>query len=81
MPSDENKEFGTNRPGKYFAPYARKKYFKGVMNSHLVPFDEESGLWRKTVSAGYKRFLRARTRTICRALEKTAGIKLFESSQ
>lgn len=76
---EENSLFGSKKPCKYLAEFQRKRYFAKVMRSHLIPFDQKSGLWDMTIGRGYRSFLKARTRLLCRSLERAAGIKLFRT--
>lgn len=76
---EENSEFGSKKPFKYLEKYQRKRYSGRVMRSHLVPFDKKSGLWDMTITRGYRSFLKARTRLLCRSFERAAGIKLFRA--
>jgi hypothetical protein len=76
---EENSQFGSKKPFKYLEEYHHKRYFGRVMRSHLVPFDKKSGLWDVTITRGYRSFLKARTRLLCRTFEKAAGMKLFRS--
>jgi hypothetical protein len=76
---EENSQFGSKKPFKYLEVFRRKRYFGRVMRSHLLPFDQRSGLWDMSVTRGYRSFLKARTRLLCRAFEKAAGMKLFRN--
>ena len=76
---EENSQFGSKKPFKYLDEFRRKRYFARVMRSHLLPFDHKSGLWDANVIRGYRYFLKARTRLLCRSFERTAGIKLFRN--
>jgi hypothetical protein len=76
---EENSLFGSKKPFKYLEEFQRKRYFARVMKSHLLPFDRRSGLWDRSVAHGYRSFLKARTRLLCRSFEKAAGIKLFRA--
>ncbi len=74
---EENSLFGSKKPFKYLDEFRRKRYFGKVMRSHLIPFDQKSGLWDVHVVRGYRAFLKSRTRLLCRSFERAAGIKLF----
>ncbi len=76
---EENSQFGSKKPFKYLEDFQRKRYFARVMRSHLLPFDQKSGLWDMTITRGYRSFLKVRTRLLCRSFERAAGIKLFRS--
>jgi len=76
---EENSQFGSKKPFKYLDEFRRKRYFARVMRSHLLPFDHKSGLWDANVIRGYRYFLKARTRLLCRSFERAAGIKLFRN--
>src|SRR2546423_2515841 len=62
---EENSQFGSKKPFKYLDEFQRKRYFAKVMRSHLIPFDQKSGLWDSIVTRGYRSFLKARTRLLC----------------
>jgi hypothetical protein len=76
---EENSQFGSKKPLKYLEEFQRKRYFARVMRSHLIPIDQKSGLWDTSVTRGYRSFLKARTRLLCRTFERAAGMKLFRS--
>jgi hypothetical protein len=76
---EENSLFGSKKPFKYLEEFQRKRYFGRVMRSHLIPFDQKSGVWDVSVTRGYRSFLRTRTKLICRSFERAAGIKLFRN--
>jgi hypothetical protein len=76
---EENSQFGSKKPFKYLEEFQRKRYFARVMRSHLIPFDQKSGLWDASVTRGYRSFLKARTRLLCRTFERAAGMKLFRA--
>lgn len=76
---EENSVFGSSRPSFYLDEFRRKRYFGRVMRGHLIPFDRHSGLWDQSVVKGYRAFLKARTRLLCRTFERAAGMKLFRS--
>ncbi len=77
--AEENISFASRRPNIYLKDFRNKRYFSRVMRSHLIPFDQKSGLWDENIARGYKIFLKARTRELCKAFEKEAGIKLFRT--
>jgi hypothetical protein len=49
------------------------------MSSHLIPYDEKSGLWDENVVKGYKAFMAARAKLLCKVFETEAGLKLFRT--
>jgi hypothetical protein len=76
---EENSQFGSKKPFKYLEEFQRKRYFARVMRGHLLPIDQKSGLWDTSIARGYRSFLRARTRLLCRSFERAAGTKLFRN--
>lgn len=74
---EENSVFASHKPATYLAEFRSRRYFARVMKSHLIPVDRSSGLWDTNVDRGYRMFLKARTRLLCRSLEQAAGMKLF----
>jgi hypothetical protein len=78
LTAEENQRIGSRRPRSYLGE-ARDNagYFKRKMHRHLIPVDEDSGVWSTNVKAGFNRVLRDRTDWICRELEAEAGIRLF----
>ncbi len=74
----ENLEIGSKRSHVYLGEIRdTTSFFKRKMDRHLIPVDEDSGIWMRNVKKGFFRFLESRTKMICQALEKEAGIKLF----
>ena len=50
-------------PNVYFEEFKRKlgeEKFVSVLQSHLIPPDEDSGIWDDDVVSGYKKFLEKR---------------------
>ena len=78
---EENSLFGSKKPFKYLDDYRHKRYFARVMRSHLIPIDSKSGIWDRNVDSGYKRFLKARTRLLCRAFDRAAGMRIFRTEK
>ncbi|MCU0786223.1 MAG: hypothetical protein MUF81_19685 [Verrucomicrobia bacterium] len=78
LTAEENQRIGSRRPRSYLGE-ARDNagYFKRKMHRHLIPVDEDGGVWLTNVKAGFKRMLRDRNDWICRELETEAGIRLF----
>jgi len=75
--AEENQRFGMRHPRSYLDEYRRRTHFKRTMVSHLIPYDEESGLWVKGAQKGYGQFRRRRLALICHEFERVAGIRLF----
>jgi hypothetical protein len=47
------------------------------MKSHLIPVNDESGVWDSGIASAFKKFRRMRLEMICREFESAAGIKLL----
>jgi len=80
--SRDNQQIGSRLPRGYLAEYrdAGRSRFHRVMRSHLIPVRPESGVWERGVKVGFKQFRAERLALICKAFEKQAGIKLFQTS-
>lgn len=76
--AEENQQVGSKSPRNYMR-YLRDEYngFARKMTRHLIPFEDKSGVWHLNTGRGFRRFLEQRTKLICDALEKEAGIRLF----
>src|SRR5262249_17910536 len=78
LTAEENQTIGSQRPRSYLGDVRDNgQYFRRKMARHLLPIQEDSGLWVRNVSQGFSRFLKERTDLICRALEDEAGVRLF----
>jgi hypothetical protein len=75
--AEENKSFGMKRPNSYLADFMKKKHFAKAMKSHLIPYDEDSGLWTSGIRKAYVRFRQSRLHLICTTFEHEADMKLF----
>lgn len=77
--SRDNLAIGKKRPRAYLTAYKEENAsrFKRVTRSHLLPVDDDSGVWEWGVKAAFQKFRRQRLRLICAAFEKQARIKLF----
>ncbi len=80
--SRDNQQIGSRLPRGYLTEYrdAGRSRFHSVMRSHLIPVKPESGVWERGTKAGFKRFRAERLAVICKAFEKQAGIKLFQTN-
>jgi hypothetical protein len=77
IPAEENGQFGARPPRKYLEPFVEQRHFKRVMERHLIPCDEGSGIWNPESAKGYRIFLQQRTAMVCAAFERIAGARLF----
>jgi len=77
IPAEENSKFGARPPHRYLLDYCEKRYFPDVMARHLIPHNDEAGIWKKKARAAYYQFLREREERVCEAFEKVAGCRLF----
>jgi hypothetical protein len=75
LTAEENQQIGNKQPRKYLA--GAGSYFAKKMDRHLIPSDEQSGIWVRDVKRGFKRFIKERAELICAALEGEATIRLF----
>ena len=66
IPSELNKKILDSEPKKYFSMYRENKEFKKIMRSHLIPIDEQSGIWTND----YRKFLTQRAELILKELKK-----------
>lgn len=80
IPAEENSEFGARPPVKYLESYWDKCHFPKVMARHLIPHDDDAGLWEANKN-GYSLFLKQREQLVCKAFELAAGSKLFRPIQ
>lgn len=80
IPAAENCEFGARPPIKYLESYWDKHHFAKVMTRHLIPHDDDAGLWDASKN-GYALFLKQREKLICDAFEAAAGYKIFRRGQ
>jgi hypothetical protein len=77
--AQNNQKIGNQLPQDYLADYRirAKTQFPGVMKSHLIPVDTNSGVWMDDVKSGFKKFRKERLSLIRQAFEERAGIKIF----
>jgi hypothetical protein len=77
LPFGINIDFQDEKPREYFESYRKKKRFKDVMISHILPYKSDSYLWTNDIKAGYKKFLKERVLMIAKEFNEQAGKKLF----
>ena len=78
LTTEENKQIGSKRPRMYLEDVqANTGYFRKKMDHHLIPCDDQSGVWFRDVKRGFSRFINQRAALIRQALEREAGIRLF----
>jgi hypothetical protein len=78
--SADNEGIGKKLPRHYMADCRDNigRRFRSVMRSHLIPFENGSGVWERNVARAFKQFRSERLNLICKAFEKeAAGLKLF----
>lgn len=77
--SCDNEQIGMRLPRHYLADFRKtgRQKFRQVMRSHLIPVEDDGGIWERGVVRAFKQFRRRRLALICAELEKEAGIKLF----
>lgn len=77
----ENQLISDDKPSNYLGEYSRRRHFKKVMRSHLIPIKPDSGVWENNLRIGFKTFLNERAQLILNSISKIADIKknkLFE---
>jgi hypothetical protein len=78
LTTEENKKIGNKQPRNYLTSIkSNTTYFKRKMDHHLIPWDEESGIWLKNLKRGFTQFIKQRAGMICEAAEREAQIQLF----
>lgn len=79
--SRDNQKIGMRLPRSYLGECRdrRRKLFRRVMRSHLIPAGDDSGVWKRGVVSAFKEFRQQRLKLICDEFEKAAGIKLFRT--
>jgi len=78
LAAQNNRAFGAQHPLRYLADYWSRKHFAKVMNSHLIPYRNDSPLWDENIKRGFKAFLEKRRDLIVAAFNQEAKAKLFE---
>lgn len=81
LAANENQSISDDHPRIYLRKYKHKRFFKGVMKSHLIPYNKTSGVWEHNIKLGFKKFLNQRAALILNAFAKAADVKrnqLFE---
>jgi hypothetical protein len=74
--AEENQSIGSKKPMRYLEPYQRKRHFRRVMQSHLIPYSSPA-LWTPNTKSGFKQFLQERRALLCRVFNQEAGMRLF----
>jgi hypothetical protein len=78
LTAEENQSIGMRRPRTYLGDVKETgTYFNRKCARHLIPVNDECGIWLRDAKKGFMRFVKERTECICRALEEEAGIRLF----
>ena len=78
LTAEENQAVGMRRPRSYLGEVKDTgTYFKRKIARHLIPVQDDNGVWVRNAKKGFMRFAKERTDLICRALEEEAGIRLF----
>lgn len=69
IPAELNKEISNNKPSRYFKLLKNNRKFKQIMRSHLIPVDDNSGIWKDD----YDLFLEQRAELILKEFQKLFG--------
>ncbi len=77
--SDENQSFQDKHPRKYLLEFKRKKHFKRVLQTHLIPNSSTGPLWNGNVKQSFLEFINLRGKLILKEIESQAGTKIFET--
>lgn len=78
LTSEENRRIGNKQPRRYLSDIqSTTTFFKKKMDRHLIPWDDQSGVWLKNVKHGFTQFIKQRVDMICQAAEREAQIQLF----
>jgi hypothetical protein len=77
LAAEENQRIGMKRPETYLSEVRGKRNFSSRMDHHLIPYQEEAGLWWRDSLKGFNQFLKCREKLIAKEMEMQAGIKLF----
>jgi len=81
LAANENQSINDDKPRNYLGEYKRKRHFKKVMRSHLIPAGSDSGVWEDNLRNGFKLFLNQRANRILNSMTKLSDVKknkLFE---
>jgi hypothetical protein len=78
LAANENQSINDDHPRIYLDEYKHKKFFKGVMKSHLIPFNKTSGVWEQNIKTGFKAFLNQRATLILNNIANVAGVKRIQ---
>lgn len=81
LAANENQSINDDKPRNYLGEYNRKRHFKKVMRSHLIPAGSDSGVWEDNLRNGFKLFLNQRANRILNSMTKLSDVKknkLFE---
>lgn len=78
LAADENQSISDDYPRVYLGACKRKKYFAGVMKSHLIPFRSSSGIWNSNTKEGFKSFINDRSALLLNEISKVAGLRRSE---
>jgi hypothetical protein len=76
--AEENQIIGSKKPSKYLEPFRRKRYFRSVLKSHLIP--NSPALQSAAIRRAYRAFIKERRHLLCTALNREAGMKLFSKA-
>ena len=75
IPADLNKEIRDKAPGEYLREYQARHdmpaTFVAIMDSHLIPVNEDSPIW----SNDYDAFLSARAELLIAKAKELAGVE------
>jgi hypothetical protein len=78
LTAEENRSIGNKQPRRYLDHVrSRAGYFRAKMKHHLIPSDDQSGIWFRNVKRGFSRFLKQRADLICQTARREAGTPLF----
>ena len=69
IPEELNKSIQDTEPSEYFSSLRESDNFEEVMKSHLIPYDDDSGIW----DDDYDRFREQRADLVYSELEKLVG--------
>ena len=73
IPADLNEHILDKKPCEYFKEFKKeleKEEFDSILESHLIPYDEKSGIWDDDIRRGYRKFIENRAKLLQKEFER-----------
>ncbi len=79
IPADLNERIRSKEPRTYFRGFKEnldERRFNSILDSRLIPFDQDSGIWDTNIKSGYGKFIKRRAKLLAREFQRFMSVPI-----